>query len=176
MSSRQGQHVDGGKALKWRHNECNGVSNHRRLDFLPNRLFRLRSKQTSSPRVTGLCEGNHRSSVNSPHIGPVTRKMFPFGDVIKCQLAVWLYDLFCLFFFLLISTISYIFISIVIILKYLQNNFSLFRLYLSCSQESVASLKSMLSRSLHEDHLEMMLLAHTDKFHLLLAFCCNYYA
>ena len=79
-------------------------------------------------------------------------------------------------FFLLISTISYIFISIVIILKYLQNNFSLFRLYLSCSQESVASLKSMLSRSLHEDHLEMMLLAHTDKFHLLLAFCCNCYA
>ena len=30
-------------------------------------------------RVTGLCEG---SPVNSPHKGPVTRKMFPFDDVI----------------------------------------------------------------------------------------------
>ena len=30
--------------------------------------------------VTGLCEGN--SPVNSPHKGPVTRKMFPFNDVI----------------------------------------------------------------------------------------------
>ena len=27
--------------------------------------------------------GIHRWPVNSPHIGPVTRKMFPFGDVIK---------------------------------------------------------------------------------------------
>ena len=26
--------------------------------------------------------GIHRASVNSPHKGPVTRKMFPFDDVI----------------------------------------------------------------------------------------------
>ena len=31
-------------------------------------------------RVTGSCEGN--SLVNSPHKGPVKRKMFPFDDVI----------------------------------------------------------------------------------------------
>ena len=43
---------------QWRHNEPNGVSNHRRLHYLLNRLFRHRSKQTSKLRVIGLCEGN----------------------------------------------------------------------------------------------------------------------
>ena len=43
-------------ALKWRHNERDGVSNHRRLDGLLNCLFR--SKKTSNLRVLGLCEGN----------------------------------------------------------------------------------------------------------------------
>ena len=45
-------------ALQWRHNERNGVSNHRRLDGSLNRLFRRRSKKTSKLRVTGLYEGN----------------------------------------------------------------------------------------------------------------------
>ena len=40
------------------------------------------SKKTSKLRVTGLGEGIRRSPVNSPHIGSVTRKMFPFDDVI----------------------------------------------------------------------------------------------
>ena len=40
------------------HNKCHGVSNHRCLDCLPNRLFRSRSKKTSKLRFTGLCEGN----------------------------------------------------------------------------------------------------------------------
>ena len=44
--------------LQWRHNERDGVSNHRRRDCLFNRLFRRRSKNTSKLRVTGLCEGN----------------------------------------------------------------------------------------------------------------------
>ena len=43
---------------KWRHNERYGVSNHRRIDCLPNRLYRCRSKKASKPRVTGHCEGN----------------------------------------------------------------------------------------------------------------------
>ena len=43
-------------------------------------LFRRRSKKTSKLRVTGLCSGN--SPVNSPHKRTVTRKMFPFDDVI----------------------------------------------------------------------------------------------
>ena len=44
--------------LQWRHNERNDVSNHRRFDFLLNRLFRRRSKKTATLRVAGLCEGN----------------------------------------------------------------------------------------------------------------------
>ena len=44
--------------LEWRHNERDGVSNHRRLHFLLNRLFRRRSMKTSRLRVTGLCQWN----------------------------------------------------------------------------------------------------------------------
>ena len=44
--------------LQWRHDERDGVSNHRRLDYLLNRLFRRRSKKTSKLRITGLCETN----------------------------------------------------------------------------------------------------------------------
>ena len=44
--------------LQWRHNGRDGVSIYQRFVCLPNRLFRHRSKKTSSLRVTGLCEGN----------------------------------------------------------------------------------------------------------------------
>ena len=44
--------------LQWRHNGCEGVSNHQPHDFLLNRLFRRRSKKTSTLRVTCLCAGN----------------------------------------------------------------------------------------------------------------------
>ena len=66
--------------LQWRHNEHDGASNHRRLYCLLNRLFRCRSKETSKLRVIGLCVGT--SPVNSPHKGPIARKMFPFDGVI----------------------------------------------------------------------------------------------
>ena len=65
--------------LQRRHNERDGVSNHRRFHCLLNRLFRRRSNKTSKLRVTGLCEG---WPVDSPHKGPVTSKMFPCDDVI----------------------------------------------------------------------------------------------
>ena len=68
--------------LHWRHNEPDGVSNQQPHDCLLNSLFRRRSKKTSKFRATGLCAGIHRWPVNSPHKGPVTRKMFPFDDVI----------------------------------------------------------------------------------------------
>ena len=70
------------KSLRWRHNEHDSVSNHQPHGCLLNRLFRHRSKKTSKLRVTGLCVGNSPGPVNSPHKGPVTRKMFPFDDVI----------------------------------------------------------------------------------------------
>ena len=69
-------------ALRWRHNERDGVSNHQPHDCLLSRLFWRRSKKSSKFRVTGLCEGNIRGLVKSPHKGLVTRKMFPFDDII----------------------------------------------------------------------------------------------
>ena len=66
--------------LQWRHNECGGILNHRRLDCLLNHLFRCRSKKISKLSVTGLCEGMHQWPVDSPHKGPVMRKIFPFDD------------------------------------------------------------------------------------------------
>ena len=40
------------RSLQWRPNECNDVSNHRRLDGLLSHLFRRRSKKSSKLRVT----------------------------------------------------------------------------------------------------------------------------
>ena len=72
-------------ALRWRHYDHDSISNHQPHGCLFNRLFRRRSKKTSKLRVTGLCVGNSPGMVNSPHKGPVTRKMFPFDDVIMAQ-------------------------------------------------------------------------------------------
>ena len=67
--------------LQWRHNERDGISNHRRHDCLLSRLFRSRSK-TSKFRVTGLCEGNSSVTGEFPAQRPVTWKSFPFDDAI----------------------------------------------------------------------------------------------
>ena len=45
-------------ALRWRHNDHAGVSNHQPHGCSLNRLFRRKSKKTSKLRVTGLCAGN----------------------------------------------------------------------------------------------------------------------
>ena len=69
--------------LQWRYNERDGVSIHRRLCRLPNRFFfRRRSKKHQSSASLAFVRGIHRSPVDSPHKGPVTRKMFPLDDVI----------------------------------------------------------------------------------------------
>ena len=81
-------------ALHWCHNDHDGVSNHQPHGCLLNRLFKRRSKKTSKLRVTGLCVGNSPGPVNSPHKGPVTRKMFPFDDVIMSDASLalgWLW-------------------------------------------------------------------------------------
>ena len=70
---------------QWRHDECDGVSNQRHLECLVDRLFRRRSKKTSQLRVTALCEGNPQVANGFPHKWPVTRKMFPFDDVIMSK-------------------------------------------------------------------------------------------
>ena len=46
------------------------------------------SKHQSSASLAFVC-GIHRGPVNSPHKWPVTRKMFPFDDVIMC---LWWWD------------------------------------------------------------------------------------
>ena len=53
-----------GESLQWRHIDCGGVSNHRRLDCLLIRLFR--PKKTPKLRVTGLCEGDTPVTVGFP--------------------------------------------------------------------------------------------------------------
>ena len=70
------------RTLKWRHNVRHSVSNYQHYDCSLNRLFGRRSKKTSKLHVTGLCAGIHRWPVNSLYKWPVTRKMFPFDDVI----------------------------------------------------------------------------------------------
>ena len=64
--------------LQWHHNENDDVSNHQPHDCLLNCLFSRRSKKPPKLRVRGI----HQWPVNSPHKGPVTRKLFPFDDVI----------------------------------------------------------------------------------------------
>ena len=74
--------VSAGGPLQWRHNGCNGVSNHQPHDCLLNRLFRRRSKKHRSSASLAFVWRIHRCPVYSPHKWPVTRKMFPFDDVI----------------------------------------------------------------------------------------------
>ena len=57
-------------SLQWRHTGCDSVSNHQPHDCL-------------------------RWPVNSPHKGPVTRKMFPFEDGILMIIMLSLYSLSC---------------------------------------------------------------------------------
>ena len=55
-------------------------SNHQPYDCLLDRLFRRRWKKTSRLRVTGLC-----AQISPVHKWPVTRKMFPFDDIIMTK-------------------------------------------------------------------------------------------
>ena len=45
-------------------------------------------KEHQSSASLAFVGGIHRSPVNSPHKGPVTRKMFPFDDIIMVSLFV----------------------------------------------------------------------------------------
>ena len=60
--------------IHWRHNGRDGVSNHQSIQ--------AQIIKKSKLRVEAFVRGIHRSLVNSPHKGRVTRKIFPFDDVI----------------------------------------------------------------------------------------------
>ena len=75
-------------SLQWRHNGRDSVSNHQPHDCLLNCLFRRRWKKHQSSAWLAFVWWIHRGPVNSPQKWPVTRKMFPFDDVIMsviCQ-------------------------------------------------------------------------------------------
>ena len=92
-------------ALRWRHNELDGVSDHQPYHCLLKRLIRRRSKKTPKLRITGLCVGNspvpgellaqmasnaenvsiwwrHHGPIDYFRSGPVIQKMSPWHDVI----------------------------------------------------------------------------------------------
>ena len=71
--------------LQWRHNERDSLSNHQSHDC----LFKAQIKKYQSSASLAFVMGIHRWPANSPHKGLVTRKMFPFDDVIMifvCEL------------------------------------------------------------------------------------------
>ena len=74
--------LENSMTLQWRHNEHDAVSNHQPHDCYS--IFYSSADQRKHQRYTSLAFvwGIHRWPVNSPHKGPVTRKMFPFDDVI----------------------------------------------------------------------------------------------
>ena len=72
-------------SLEWSHNGRNSISNHQPANCLLNRSFRCRSKKHQSSASVAFVRGIHWGPVNSLHKWPVTRKMFPFDDVIMCS-------------------------------------------------------------------------------------------
>ena len=68
--------------LQWRHNGRDSVSNQQPHDCLLNRLFRRSHRKHHSSASLPFVRGIHQGPVNSPHEWPVTRKTFPFDDVI----------------------------------------------------------------------------------------------
>ena len=76
--------------LHWRRNGYDTVSNHQPHHCLLNRSFRRRSKKKyQSSASLAFVRGVHRRPVNSPHKWPVTRKMFPFDDVIMLYVSLF---------------------------------------------------------------------------------------
>ena len=71
-----------GISLQWRHNGCDGVSNHQPHHCLLNRLSSTGQRKHQSSASLAFLPGIHRWPVNSPHKGPVTRKLLPFDDVL----------------------------------------------------------------------------------------------
>ena len=63
-----------------RHNECDGVSNHRRLHCVLNCCSRCTSKKTSKFRVTGLCVENSPVTGEFPTQKASYAEMFPFAS------------------------------------------------------------------------------------------------
>ena len=68
--------------LQWRHNERGGVWNDQRIDFCSTVGSGADQRKHQSSASLAFVRVIHRWPVVSPHKGSVTRKMFPFDDVI----------------------------------------------------------------------------------------------
>ena len=71
-------------SLQWRHNRHHSVSNHQPHGFYATVYSDADQRKHQSSASLAFVWGIHRAPVNSPHKWPVTRKMFPFDDVIMC--------------------------------------------------------------------------------------------
>ena len=71
------QFTENAVALRWRHKERDGVSNHQPHDCLPTVYSGADQRKHQSSASLAFVWGIHRSPVNFPHKGPVTRKLFP---------------------------------------------------------------------------------------------------
>ena len=77
-------YVRGSFTLRWRHNDRHGVPNH----VYSHVCWGAHQRKYQSPASLAFIMGIHRSPVDSPHKGPVTRKVFPFDDVIMIRMDV----------------------------------------------------------------------------------------
>ena len=77
------------KSWQLLYNEHDGVSKHRHLDCLLNRLSRCRSKKISKLCVTGYCEGNPPVTARFPSQRVSNVEKFPFEDVIMIGSHTW---------------------------------------------------------------------------------------
>ena len=71
------------RKLQWRHKEHDGGSDHQPHDCLLKVYSGADERKHQSSASLAFVLGIHRWPVNSPHKGPITRKMFPFDDVIS---------------------------------------------------------------------------------------------
>ena len=70
------------KPSQWRHNGRDSVSNHQLHKCYLNYLFSADERKHQISESLAFVWGIHRWPVSSPHKWPVTRKTFPFDDVI----------------------------------------------------------------------------------------------
>ena len=70
------------RPLQWRHNGRDSISNHQPDECLLNHYSDADQRKHQSSASLAFVRRIHRGPVNFPHKWPVTRKMFPFDDVI----------------------------------------------------------------------------------------------
>ena len=82
-------------SLQWHHNEGNGVQI-TGVSIVCSTVFSVADQRKhQSSESLAFVRVIHRWPMDSPHKGPVTRKMFPFDDVIMCfygpgyRLKIW---------------------------------------------------------------------------------------